>query len=94
MLTVGNAPLPPAIQGKPYILLLGNITPNKNVGFLIEALRLLASESRPVRALHVGRDLTGDLARATTGDGCDAGDAWPACDTDETCELAPDAAFI
>ncbi|MGE3645532.1 MAG: glycosyltransferase family 4 protein [Beijerinckiaceae bacterium] len=57
-------PAPRAQDAEPYILLLGNVTPNKNVPFLIEALGQLAREGRPVRAIHVGRDLSGDLARA------------------------------
>ena len=69
VLPAGNAPLPAGLAGEPYVLLLGNITPNKNAGFLVEALRKLSREGRPVRALHVGRDLTGDLNRALAGDG-------------------------
>lgn len=65
----GAQALPAVAQGEPYVLLLGNVTPNKNVGFVVEALRLLARRGQKVRALHVGRDLTGDLARALAGDG-------------------------
>ena len=65
----GNAPLRADLHGEPYILLLGNVTPNKNIGFAVEALRLLEKQGRPVRALHVGRDLTGDLAGALSQDG-------------------------
>ncbi|MCC2096874.1 MAG: glycosyltransferase family 4 protein [Hyphomicrobiales bacterium] len=54
----------PAPEGEPYVLLLGNVTPNKNVGFLVDALKLLAAEGRPVRTIHVGRDHSGELARA------------------------------
>ncbi|BBY63014.1 glycosyltransferase family 4 protein [Mycolicibacterium helvum] len=61
--------LPTSLAGPPYVLLLGNVTPNKNIGFAVEALRLLAKQGRPVRALHVGRDLTGDLADALSDDG-------------------------
>ncbi len=69
VLPKGNAPLPKELEGEPYVLLLGNVTPNKNIGFAVGALRLLARQGRPVRALHVGRDLTGDLAKALSDDG-------------------------
>lgn len=49
---------------QPYVLLLGNVTPNKNVRFFVQALQQLANQGRPVRAVHVGRDHSGDLARA------------------------------
>jgi glycosyltransferase involved in cell wall biosynthesis len=65
----GHAALPAAVTGGPYVLLLGNAAPNKNLGFAVEALRMLARQERPVRALHVGRDLAGDLAKALSGDG-------------------------
>lgn len=57
-----NDSLPAAASGRPYVLLLGNITPNKNIGFALEALRMLARQGRGVRALHVGRDPLGDLS--------------------------------
>ncbi|XTP36293.1 glycosyltransferase family 4 protein [Mycobacterium sp. TJFP1] len=60
----GNSDLPPEIGDSPYVLLLGNVTPNKNITFAIEAFRLLSSIGEPVRALHVGRDANGDLANA------------------------------
>lgn len=69
VLPAGKASLPGSVSSEPYILLLGNVTPNKNAPFLIDALRLLASKGRSVNAYHVGRDLTGDLAKALSGDG-------------------------
>ena len=69
VLPLGNGPLPAYLAGPPYVLLLGNAAPNKNIGFLVAALRMLTREGRAVRALHVGRDLTGDLAKALSDDG-------------------------
>lgn len=70
VLPQGESPLPGEVEDlSPYLLLLGNVTPNKNVGFAVAALRVLKQEGRPVRALHVGRDLTGDLAAALADDG-------------------------
>ena len=68
VLPIGNSPLPAGLASGPYVLLLGNITPNKNVGFLITALRLLSARGQPLKAVHVGRDLTGDLTNALAGD--------------------------
>lgn len=62
----GAAPSP-APGGEPYVLLLGNVTPNKNAGFFVEALKLLRAQGRPVRAIHVGRDHSGELAAALAG---------------------------
>ncbi|MDW5612049.1 glycosyltransferase family 1 protein [Mycolicibacterium sp. D5.8-2] len=67
----GGAAPPDARPAPPYVLLLGNAARTKNIGFAVDALRLLASQGRPVRALHVGRDLTGDLAKALSGDGAE-----------------------
>ncbi|WP_431237362.1 glycosyltransferase family 4 protein [Mycolicibacterium aichiense] len=53
----------------PYVVLLSNAARSKNIAFAVEALRLLSRQGRPVRAVHVGRDLTGDLATALAGDG-------------------------
>lgn len=69
VLPQGNGSLPAYLAGPPYVLLLGNAAPNKNIGFLVAALRMLTREGRAVRALHVGRDPTGDLAKALSGDG-------------------------
>lgn len=69
VLPLGDADLPALVPREPYILLLGNVTPNKNAPFLIDALRLLAAQGRPVKALHAGRDLTGDLAHALSEGG-------------------------
>ncbi len=65
----GKAARPADLPDGPYVLLLGNITPNKHAGFLIEALRLLCDQGRAVNAVHAGRDLTGGVARATTRSG-------------------------
>lgn len=54
------APLPERLR-TPYILLLGNLTPNKNAGFLIAALKLLQAKGVTIRAYHVGRDTCGAL---------------------------------
>ncbi|MDB5533400.1 MAG: hypothetical protein JWO28_1715 [Hyphomicrobiales bacterium] len=45
----------------PYILLLGNLTPNKNAGFLVAALKLLRAKGVTINAYHVGRDAFGAL---------------------------------
>ncbi len=57
-------------DASPYFLLLGNVTPNKNLGFLSAALKRIAATGPKVRVVHVGRDLCGDLAQAVaTSDG-------------------------
>lgn len=65
----GDTALPVDLEGAPYVLIIGNITPNKNIGFAVDALRMLSRSGRPVRALHVGRDVNGDLASALADDG-------------------------
>lgn len=59
-----QAPLPATLR-QPYILLLGNLTPNKNASLLIESLRLLRQRGTPIAAYHVGRDPDGALAGAS-----------------------------
>jgi glycosyltransferase involved in cell wall biosynthesis len=51
----------PASLRAPYILLLGNLTPNKNTGFLVAALKLLRAKGVTINAYHVGRDAYGAL---------------------------------
>jgi len=49
----------------PYALYVGNISPNKNVTVLVEALQLLKAQGLAVPAVyHVGRDPAGLLAEA------------------------------
>lgn len=58
-----QAPLPPNLQ-QPYVLLLGNLSPNKNAGMLLAALQQLRQRGQPVAAYHVGRDPDQVLAKA------------------------------
>jgi len=58
-----QVPLPPNLQ-QPYVLLLGNLSPNKNAGMLLDALRQLRQRGTPVAAYHVGRDPDQILAKA------------------------------
>jgi glycosyltransferase involved in cell wall biosynthesis len=55
-----RTPLPEQLH-TPYILLLGNLTPNKNAGFLVAALKLLREKGIVINAYHVGRDAFGAL---------------------------------
>ncbi|MDF2114110.1 glycosyltransferase family 1 protein [Roseiarcaceae bacterium H3SJ34-1] len=52
---------PPEQLRAPYILLLGNLTPNKNAGFLVAALKQLRAKGITINAYHVGRDAYGAL---------------------------------
>ena len=45
-----------------YGLFVGNISPNKNVGALIEALALLRAQGTNIPFLHIGRDDNGAIA--------------------------------
>jgi len=58
-----TAPLPERLRA-PYILMLGNLTPNKNAGFLIAALKSLRAKGVTVNAYHIGRDAYGALNQA------------------------------
>lgn len=55
---------PDGLLEEPYVLALGNVTPNKNLGFLAAALQRLAQAGTPLKVVHVGRDLCGELASA------------------------------
>jgi glycosyltransferase involved in cell wall biosynthesis len=48
----------------PYGLYVGNVSPNKNVAVLVEALKLLQAEGTVPAVYHVGRDSAGLLAEA------------------------------
>jgi glycosyltransferase involved in cell wall biosynthesis len=48
----------------PYGLYVGNISPNKNPGALIAALKILEQRGQPLRVYHVGRDELQLLANA------------------------------
>ncbi len=48
----------------PYGLYVGNVSPNKNVAVLVEALKLLEAEGCAATVYHVGRDSAGLLADA------------------------------
>ena len=45
-------------------LYVGNVSPNKNVAVLVEALKLLQADGRAPIVYHVGRDSAGLLAEA------------------------------
>lgn len=55
---------PPGLPTGPYLLALGNVTPNKNLGFLAAALQHLRVRGEHVNVVHVGRDMCGDLRNA------------------------------
>lgn len=57
--------LPQRQNGCSYILMVANLTPNKNVTRVVEALDLLRRQGRDVDFVHIGSDLRGELARAT-----------------------------
>jgi glycosyltransferase involved in cell wall biosynthesis len=55
---------PPGRFESPYGLYVGNISPNKNVAVLVEALKRLEAEGAAPVVYHVGRDTAGLLAQA------------------------------
>ena len=64
-LSVPHAIDAPAARGDaPYAILVGNMSPNKNVACLTAALAILEKRGRPLRVAHVGRDDVGLLARS------------------------------
>lgn len=56
---LGIAPAKP-----PYVLMIANLTPNKNVGKVVEALAILRQRGRAVDLVHIGSDHVGELASA------------------------------
>jgi glycosyltransferase involved in cell wall biosynthesis len=56
--SVGIVPREIRAGAAPSLLCVGNITPNKGQGVLLEAVRLLRSEYPGIRATLVGRDFT------------------------------------
>lgn len=63
-LVIDNEPLEAEITGliPPYALYVGNISPNKNPGLLVAALKRLEARRRTLTVYHVGRDDAGLLA--------------------------------
>lgn len=55
--------LEPSTVTKPYILMVANLTANKNVETILAALELVCQSGRTLRFVHVGRDPDGRLAR-------------------------------
>ena len=55
---------PDARLETPYALYVGNVSPNKNVAVLVEALKLLQTDGRAPVVYHVGRNSAGLLADA------------------------------
>lgn len=53
----------PRLQGR-HGIMVGNISPNKNAGAIVEAVALLAAKGINVPILHVGRDEAGVIAGA------------------------------
>lgn len=53
-------------DANPYVLMIANLTPNKNVTRVVEALAILRSQGRNIGFTHIGVDLRGELAQAIT----------------------------
>lgn len=49
-----------------YVLMVANLTPNKNVGKVVEALAILRQRGRRVDFIHIGSDHVGELVSAIT----------------------------
>lgn len=58
-------------RSPPYILMVSNLTPNKNVTRVVEALANLRREGRDIEFVHIGVDLNGELGRAIACFGLD-----------------------
>lgn len=54
------------LSQEPYVLVIANLTPNKNISRVVEALAMLRDNGRVVNLLHIGVDLYGELARAVS----------------------------
>ncbi|MBO9518967.1 MAG: glycosyltransferase family 4 protein [Porphyrobacter sp.] len=52
------------VAERPYVLMIANLTPNKNVGRVVEALAILRDRGRNVDLVHIGIDLRGELAKS------------------------------
>ncbi len=59
-----SSPLTAAPVAGRYGLIVGNLSPNKNAGVLVEALALLEREGLSVPVVHIGRDAQGVLDAA------------------------------
>lgn len=58
-----------ATHAPPFVLMVANLTPNKNVTRVVEALAALRREGRCVDFVHIGADGRGELARAIAAHG-------------------------
>ena len=62
----GNGLEPAKVHDHPFVLMVANLTPNKNVWRLVEALALLREDGRDIDLVHIGSDPRGEMARAVT----------------------------
>ena len=68
-----DTPLPrPPEAETPFLLLVANVTANKNPSIVIAALATLVAAGRTMRLVHVGNDEFGYLAAAASANGVDA----------------------
>lgn len=63
----GDALPPASARGaaegaEPYVLMVANLTPNKNCEVVVDAVAALRAEGRKVRFIHAGKDSVGRLA--------------------------------
>lgn len=53
------------LSSEPYVLVIANLTPNKNISCVLKALAILRGNGRKINLVHIGVDLRGELARAS-----------------------------
>jgi len=59
----------PDSAAPPFILMVANLTPNKNVRRVLEALEILRAGGRDVELVHIGSDHRGELAQGVAEKG-------------------------
>lgn len=62
-------PLKPAAEKRPFVLMIANLTPNKNVACTVAALAELRRAGRRIDLVHIGVDHRGELIRAVAACG-------------------------
>jgi len=59
-----SEPLPVPAGGRPYVVMVANLTPNKNVSRVVESIALLRDRGIDIELIHIGVDPRGELAAA------------------------------
>ena len=58
-----KTPIMDSVTNTAYCLVVGNLTPNKNIGLVVDAIKKINSEGHSCRLKIIGKDIEGELER-------------------------------